>query len=268
MNCQLCGSDRPQLASAQIVPDFMLKYIQDEESGRAVMRVYDDASDQLLQVEEGGIEPDGELVCEACLATIGEWDRYADRLMYQDSGLVIENMSVGDEESGTAEEAKVIRNVDYGRFKLFQLSLLWRMGASDVIPFEPIDIGIHRQRLAEMLRSREPGAPEDFPCVMATIAPGGVHFVDFFDVRFWAERDAEARALAGLGATTVLISGPTAEADPDGVEMVAVETARQMLDAVMGVLPADLAVCAAAVSDWRPAKPSDRKIKKNGKTPT
>ncbi len=199
MNCQLCGSDRPQLASAQIVPDFMLKYIQDEESGRAVMRVYDDESDQLLQVEEGGIEPDGELVCEACLATIGEWDRYADRLMYQDSGLVIEDMSVGDEESGTAEEAKVIRNVDYERFKLFQLSLLWRMGASDVIPFEPIDIGIHRQRLAEMLRSREPGAPEDFPCVMATIAPGGVHFVDFFDVRFWAERDV---------ATTIeLVSG-------------------------------------------------------------
>ncbi|MEE8445851.1 MAG: bifunctional phosphopantothenoylcysteine decarboxylase/phosphopantothenate--cysteine ligase CoaBC, partial [Alphaproteobacteria bacterium] len=105
------------------------------------------------------------------------------------------------------------------------------------------------------------------------LVTSGPTFEPIDPVRYLANRSsgkqghAIARALAGLGATTVLVSGPTAEPDPDGVELVAVETARQMLDAVMGALPADLAVCAAAVSDWRPAKPSERKIKKNGKTP-
>ncbi|MFO1049947.1 MAG: bifunctional phosphopantothenoylcysteine decarboxylase/phosphopantothenate--cysteine ligase CoaBC [Geminicoccaceae bacterium] len=73
---------------------------------------------------------------------------------------------------------------------------------------------------------------------------------------------AIARALAEVGAAVTLVSGPVAEPDPPGVRTERVETARQMLDAVEGALPVEVAVCAAAVSDWRPAEPSDGKIKK------
>lgn len=89
-------------------------------------------------------------------------------------------------------------------------------------------------------------------------------------VRFIANRSsgkqghAIARALARLGAVTVLVSGPTAEADPPGVDVHRVESAEDMLAACLAALPADLAVCAAAVSDWRIAAPAEQKIKKNG----
>lgn len=89
-------------------------------------------------------------------------------------------------------------------------------------------------------------------------------------VRFIANRSsgkqghAIARALARLGAETVLVSGPTAEADPPGVDVHRVESAEDMLAACLAALPADLAVCAAAVSDWRIATPAEQKIKKNG----
>jgi phosphopantothenoylcysteine decarboxylase/phosphopantothenate--cysteine ligase len=72
----------------------------------------------------------------------------------------------------------------------------------------------------------------------------------------------EARA---LGAQVTLISGPTPLADPLGVEVVRVETAREMLAAVERALPADLAVFAAAVADWRVASQAHEKIKKGAK---
>lgn len=73
---------------------------------------------------------------------------------------------------------------------------------------------------------------------------------------------AIARALARLGAETTLVSGPTAQPDPAGVKVVHVETAEQMLAGCLAALPADVAVCAAAVADWKVARLANHKIKK------
>ncbi len=73
---------------------------------------------------------------------------------------------------------------------------------------------------------------------------------------------AIAAALAELGAETILVSGPCSEPDPEGVEIVRIESARDMLDACVSALPADVAICAAAVADWRPADIPPQKIKK------
>lgn len=87
-------------------------------------------------------------------------------------------------------------------------------------------------------------------------------------VRYIANRSsgkqghAIAEAAAAAGAEVTLISGPVAIAAPAGVDTIAVESARDMLAAVEGALPADVAVMAAAVSDWRVADMFDGKIKK------
>jgi len=87
-------------------------------------------------------------------------------------------------------------------------------------------------------------------------------------VRFIANRSsgkqghAIAAAAAAAGADVVLVSGPVNLADPPGVTVVHVETAKEMLAAVEQALPADAAVFAAAVADWRPQSVSGSKIKK------
>ena len=78
---------------------------------------------------------------------------------------------------------------------------------------------------------------------------------------------AIAEALAALGCEVTLVSGPTALSAPAGVKRVQVETARQMLAPCQAALPADLAVCVAAVADWRPADEGAVKIKKTGDAP-
>ncbi|MGH6956142.1 MAG: bifunctional phosphopantothenoylcysteine decarboxylase/phosphopantothenate--cysteine ligase CoaBC [Caulobacteraceae bacterium] len=73
---------------------------------------------------------------------------------------------------------------------------------------------------------------------------------------------AIASALAALGARVTLVSGPTALAAPPGVTRIEVETAQEMLDACQAALPADAAVCVAAVADWRADEVFPVKLKK------
>ena len=77
-----------------------------------------------------------------------------------------------------------------------------------------------------------------------------------------AQGTAVARALQALGAEVVFITGPATVRPPEGVQVVPVETAREMQAAVDAALPADAGVFAAAVADWRVASASDRKLKK------
>jgi len=78
---------------------------------------------------------------------------------------------------------------------------------------------------------------------------------------------AIAEALAELGAETSLITGPVALPDPAGVSVFHVESAADMLAACQAALPAEIAVCAAAVSDWRIATAASEKLKKDGGGP-
>jgi len=88
-------------------------------------------------------------------------------------------------------------------------------------------------------------------------------------VRFVSNRSsgkmgyAIAAAAADAGAEVFLVSGPTALRAPAGTQLVPIETAEQMRDAVLGLLPnADAVVMAAAVADYRPIETMERKIKK------
>jgi phosphopantothenoylcysteine decarboxylase / phosphopantothenate---cysteine ligase len=90
----------------------------------------------------------------------------------------------------------------------------------------------------------------------------------FDPVRFLANRSsgkqgyAIAGALAEAGAETTLVSGPVEIAPPARVKLLKVQTAREMLAACESVLPVDVAVFAAAVSDWRPEPMFNSKLKK------
>ncbi|MGR3805373.1 bifunctional phosphopantothenoylcysteine decarboxylase/phosphopantothenate--cysteine ligase CoaBC [Marinibacterium profundimaris] len=87
-------------------------------------------------------------------------------------------------------------------------------------------------------------------------------------VRYIANRSSGAQgtaigaALAALGAEVIFVTGPADVPPPEGVQVVRVESAREMEAAVQAALPVDAGVFAAAVADWRVAQASDRKLKK------
>ena len=92
-------------------------------------------------------------------------------------------------------------------------------------------------------------------------------------VRYIANRSsgkqghAIAQALADLGADTTLVSGPTSLPDPERVRVKHVRSAEEMLAACLDSLPSDVAVCAAAVADWKVAAAANQKLKKGEGAP-
>lgn len=109
-------------------------------------------------------------------------------------------------------------------------------------------------------------APKPLAGVKALVTAGPTH-EPIDPVRYIANRSsgkqgfAIAGALAKLGASVTLVSGPVNLPTPAGVSRINVETARDMANACQQALPVDLAVCVAAVADWR-VEASDQKIKK------
>jgi phosphopantothenoylcysteine decarboxylase/phosphopantothenate--cysteine ligase len=133
---------------------------------------------------------------------------------------------------------------------------------------EPLDIVAEALALLENVGGDRPLAGKH------VIVTSGPTHEPIDPVRYIANRSsgkqghAIAAAAAAAGANVTLVSGPVNVADPAGVKMVKVETAQDMLAAVTAALPADVAVFAAAVADWRVAEPNAHKIKKqDGRSP-
>ena len=133
------------------------------------------------------------------------------------------------------------------------------------------EIGIGRMaEPADILAAIEAALGGPLSGIRVLVTSGPTH-EPIDPVRYIANRSSgkQGHAIAGacarLGAAVTLVSGPSNEADPLGVETVHVETACDMLDACLDALPVEVAICAAAVSDWRPAQSETRKIKKGGR---
>jgi phosphopantothenoylcysteine decarboxylase/phosphopantothenate--cysteine ligase len=126
---------------------------------------------------------------------------------------------------------------------------------------EPLDIVAAAEALFD-------DAPKPLAGRRAIVTSGPTH-EPIDPVRYIANRSsgrqghAIAAALAELGADVTLVSGPVNIPDPAGVEVIHVERAEEMRDAVLSALPADVAVMVAAVADWRVASAADQKIKKH-----
>ncbi|MEM8987755.1 MAG: bifunctional phosphopantothenoylcysteine decarboxylase/phosphopantothenate--cysteine ligase CoaBC [Pseudomonadota bacterium] len=131
---------------------------------------------------------------------------------------------------------------------------------------EPLEIVAAVMNRFEGSAARADG-PKPLAGKHAVITAGPTH-EPIDPVRYIANRSsgkqgyAIAAALAKLGAKVTLVSGPTALPDPAEVETVRVETAADMLAASTHALPADIAVCSAAVSDYRPTEAAADKLKK------
>ncbi len=138
---------------------------------------------------------------------------------------------------------------------------------------EPLEIAAAASAVLKDVAVREGRLPLGGKHVLITSGP--TH-EPIDPVRYIANRSsgkqghALAAAACDAGARVTLVSGPVDLPDPDNVEIVRVESASEMLSAVENRLPADIAIMAAAVADWRVASEGAQKIKKDGsgKPPT
>jgi hypothetical protein len=112
---------------------------------------------EFIKIEQKGLRE--RLLCQKCETKLSAWEKYAHQVMYR-----TDSFTVTEEHRRT-----VIKGIDFGKFKLFQLSLLWRASVASGPMFAEVNLGPHEERLQKMLLNSDPGEPYDYPCVFLAV---------------------------------------------------------------------------------------------------
>ena len=145
--CALCRTTAA-LRRSHVIPEFMYAAVYDE--GHSFLVTSTDPTDRPAVRQRGLWEY---LLCGTCEGRFSGWEDYAKRVLAGQDVVVTRD-----------GESLLVRPVDYPRFKLFQLSLLWRSGVTSRPEFAAVDLGRHQEALRQMLLAGNPGRVQDFGC--------------------------------------------------------------------------------------------------------
>jgi hypothetical protein len=155
--CRLCG-EAPAIRGSHVVPELLYKHLYDAD--HRLLGISRQAGRRPGYLQKGLRE---DLLCEACEGKFGKLEDHAARVFRKAWSLP------------PAERPNQIVRIDgvnYEKFKLFQMSVLWRMGVSRLRFFSGIRLGEHEGRLRRRLKDGEPGRQGVYSCaIMRTIGP-------------------------------------------------------------------------------------------------
>ncbi len=156
MKCALCHHDR-EIRRSHIIPEFLYESMYDDKHRFHVLSVIEDQKDWM---EQKGLREF--LLCDDCETKLSRFEDYGRRVLK--GGAEFNFQLEGN--------AVIVEGLDYRRFKLFQLSILWRAGVSTLDLFQHVQLGPFEETLRTMIFDEQPGKQEDFGCVMCGLKNG------------------------------------------------------------------------------------------------
>jgi len=164
--CRLCKEDKTLLKS-HIFPEFLYKPIYDEN--HSFMVISSDSEKRPRHRHKGIYE---ELLCKSCEGIVGEYENYSAKVLF------------GNDNKEKRVSVKkpfgfIFHDIDYTKFKLFQISLLWRASISSRPEIPKIDLGPHSEKMRRMLLNRIPGEVYEYGCSILFIPDYSKEMVGF-----------------------------------------------------------------------------------------
>jgi hypothetical protein len=157
MICKLCLQDKPLLKKSHIAPNFLYKELKDEDNSFIKAKL-DTVTSQ--KAYTGLFEPD--ILCQNCdNVVLGQLETYAYDVLYTGK---IKGFSMKNEITPDGVEWVFCEGVDYRKFKLFLLSLLWRFSISSNDFYRFVDLGKHEETIRKMILNGDAGEVLEFPC--------------------------------------------------------------------------------------------------------
>ena len=150
MPCALCLEPK-ELRKSHIVPEFLYTFIYDNKHRYFVLTT---ADDEPIKRQWTGIYE--QLLCSKCESLVGSYEDYAARVLK--GGVPITRQKLSDR--------LVFGGIDYKRFKLFQISLIWRAGVCQHESMSNVTLGPHAERMRTMLLNGIPGKPHQYGCFL------------------------------------------------------------------------------------------------------
>lgn len=163
MTCQLCLSKVNLIKKSHIIPDFMYEGLFDEKH---FMSILDVDKKKVVSRKPDGIY-DKHILCAKCdNEVIGSYESYASKLIMGGKlpYSLQPRINILDEQNGSSRIQ--IQNIDYNKFKLFLLSILWRGHISKNTFFNKIDLGKYAEEIRNMLLNQNAGFETDFETMM------------------------------------------------------------------------------------------------------
>lgn len=154
--CCLCKTVS-ELCRSHVLPEFVYRPLYDEKHRFSVLTV---GADNKRYAQRGLTE---KLLCHACEQRLCRYEKYAAEVMNGRLGHRYEQRG----------RTLVIEGIDYARFKLFQMSVLWRASVSRQEFFKLVSLGTREEVLRQMLLTDDPGEPEEFGCLVVFAHDGG-----------------------------------------------------------------------------------------------
>lgn len=155
--CALCLTRDIQLCNSHIIPEFLYN-LPEDQAERNELRLW--SSDRASHPKRRPVGVYDRLLCRACEDRFQKLEDYASLLLYDEDGRV----KVMGHDLGMLFE---FCGVDYKQFKLFLLSMLWRLSVSRSHDFKAVQLGDHEERLRSMLLGDDPGEWSSFGCVIS-----------------------------------------------------------------------------------------------------
>lgn len=160
--CALCKTVRP-LMNSHIIPEFLYRLLYDQKGRASLLSTIPEQRNRIVQ---SGIKE--RLLCGECEIRISKWERYASLVLM--GGIELEMVRCGN--------GFYISGIDYLKFRLFQLSIIWRAGVSRDKFFKYVRLGPHAEILRNALISEDVGSPKRYGCFMFGLRFSGKAFTD------------------------------------------------------------------------------------------
>ncbi len=157
MKCALCRSDDVPLCESHIFPEFLYKEVY-EGDGHIYYAFSNDPNERAVRRRKGVYE---NLLCQSCESIIQRYEDYAAKVLYGGTRIAVQR----------SREMITISELDYPKFKLFQVSLIWRAGVSRSREFQGVDLGPHSEPMRRMLFEGDPGESYQYGCMLSFIPP-------------------------------------------------------------------------------------------------
>jgi hypothetical protein len=162
MPCALCLENK-ELKRSHIIPEFLYETIYDKKHRLHMLSIIPDQDNSF---EQKGLRE--RLLCGDCEQHLSVWERYASLVLK--SGIPIDYYQEGN--------IVYISGIDYNKFKLFQLSILWRAGISSLQFFEKVQLGKHAETIRQLLLCNNAGSSKRYGCFMFGLKYEGKAFTD------------------------------------------------------------------------------------------
>ena len=158
--CALCKTVQ-ELKKSHIVPRFHFKKLY----GKNVVLMSPDAKVPVVPFKPSADEGKERLLCSTCEGHFEKWETYASQVIFGEHSELFARIG----------PHPILSGIDYTKFKLFLLSLLWRMSVAKGPLWKDVQLGPHEELMRNMLLKSDPGESTDYPCILNLLTFEGEH---------------------------------------------------------------------------------------------